>query len=410
MLNRQDMLAASDVELSYIAAREGGVDASLAHKLAAEELAASCRAGTFPAGATVAERPRVIYDGTGAPLLHEVAVLDAQGATVGAIAVVCDESQGLPISHVVPGADRQERAAARLAASGRLGAGQSLRLVAECYPSVWLAPVELTGEGARILSLHDPATLEPVPSEMASRPLGTEELLSRHPEIAQRLSVDVDTTLAAVAAHRGEVQAVWREIRGPGARGGHETIAEGMLPHFLELQASGAPGQWQTGSCGPSAINWALGYLDFTSQLAYDPRSPALFEKLSVALGVENASDDPMKGITLPWHVDRGVEVVTERAWTADGCTPKRIEESVDADRPGISLRVSRFNGGPAARQWHYRDVAAYRKLAWGPFRWAQYGIWDPNWIDAGFPLFWETYNPLYHVFFARLVRRERAG
>lgn len=411
MLNRQDMLAASDVELSHIAAQDGGVPASLAYQLASEELAACCQAGMFPSGAVVAEAPRVIYDGTGAPLLYEMAVLGADGAGIGALAVLCNESQGLPISHVVLGPDHREAAASRLVESGRAGAGQPVRLVAQCYPSVWLAPVMFTEKGAEILALYDPARLAPVPRGMAGRPLSTEELNREHPEIARQLSMDVEATLAEVAAYRRDAQAFWREIHTTTrARGGRETLAEVLLPHFLDLQTSGAPAAWQTGWCGPSAINWALGYLDFTSQLAYDPRSPALFEKLSAALGVDNASDDPMKGITLPWHVDRGVEVATERAWTVDYCMPKKIEESIETDRPGVSLRVSRFDGDASARQWHYRDVAAYRKLGWGPFRWTQYGVWDPNWIDVGYPLYWETWNPFYHVLSARLVRRARAG
>jgi hypothetical protein len=422
--------SASELDGLVEPAPAGTVDWRLARALALLDLQRLQVEEKLPTGLSLQAEPVVIYGADGALAYYEFGVVDAVGASRGAITTVANESQGPAIAFELLFPRSFAGALQQLKTAVALGAGVGLRVIANDYPRYAIGVVSRSPEGGHLEQIFDAASGALMVASELAQPMSLDDLVAAHPEQAAGLASE----LRQAKAYKAQVAQFWAAARANKAAlqdtAGRATPEEVVLSGYADVQDN----DWERGWCGPSAVNFTLGFMAHRGLIAYNAADYATYAELDKALG------RLPWGPTLPWMIQIGIAHFAPdyrtigSGWGLDalvgamtallsgqvlppiiamlsegGDVWSSIRRSVSDDGiPGITLRGVRAGGW----QPHYRNVVGYKVSTWWLLNFNYFLVHDQNGID-GSPSpggsatsGWEHYNPLYHWQYFRIAAR----
>jgi len=425
--NLEELLYSSEAELDAICSRAIGdiVDWKLAHEfaeIAFEEMIAD---GSFPIDAYLRELPITVYNSDGILKYYEFRINSADNMPLGAITTVARETDGYPIAFRLLFPSTYSDTLEMLFNQKVITEDDLLRVVTNDYPDYAIGVISTTRGSYQVDTIYDPTTGEELSKDHVKEPIGLDVLILENPEYAVKLSQEI----SEMNAYKQEISEFWEEAN---TRKGalldsvtRKTYETNYVPGYNSVQNN----SWLRGWCGPSSVNFVLGYMNYRGLVTYNPYSESAY------LAMESALERLSWGPVMPWKIQSGIAKfapnykVVSSGWNIGSLTSlfvslfsgnpipaiigmvydssnvwDAIKRSINSDQiPGISLRGIRWGGW----QPHYRNVAGYRVTGWDwwfiHYRQNEMYIHDQNQHDHGR---WESYNPIYHWQYFRITKK----
>ena len=434
--NLENLLYSTEDELDALYSRAPGdiVDWKLAREFAEIAFEEMISDGSFPVDANLRDLPITVYNSEGILKYYEFRVNSIENTPIGAITTVARETDGYPIAFRLLFPSSYSDSLETLFNQGVITEDDLLRVVTNDYPEYAIGVFSATRSNDQIESILDPITGSELSKEEVKEPLGLDDLIQEIPAMATELSQEIDE----MNTYKQEIADFWKEantrkgsLRDSVTRKTYET---NYVPGYSSVKnnywfPSDLVSQKYSFWCGPSSVNFVLGYMNYRGLVSYNPRSSTDY------LSMESALERLDWGPVMPWKIQSGVTKfatnykVVSTGWNLGSLTTlfvslftgdpipavigmvydninvwDAIKKSVNSDQiPGISLRGIRWG----AWQPHYRNVAGYRVTGWDflfiHYRQNEMYIHDQNQHDHGM---WESYNPIYHWQYFRITKK----
>ncbi len=337
--------------------------------------------GTIPADSSLSEKPIVIYDVDGKPEFYEFRISDNTGNQIGTFTTVGKESMGFIEAYHFEYKLDYTSLIEPLVRDSYLSRNKSVRIISNDYPNcvIGVGTVEtgrfnterVFSQDAREISVDDiriPIDTGRLLDEYSEALLEedfTEEELDLISQEYDQNKIEIANEWALLNANKGHIE----DVINRKSRANEAPVILYLCQEFIDSYRKYGAEQPKNGWCGPTAVGWALEYLEYRNLFGtpsvndYDCDSETTWQTLHQVMGV-----DMNVGILWPWRIQDGFKYFTNNLYTAKKYLFwwSEIKNNIKNRRlPVISLVTGwapkNKNNGSVFKPWHYRDQVGYQ-------------------------------------------------